>query len=217
MKKKSIVVLSLVSVLYLSPLMLDTVKAEKLHSNINIAEQVLDTNDMIMSEPMTFEELAEVYSSDHDVSLEEAYEHLGSNLLSQTERNSISPMAIRKFRTLKKRFTVTSTYKPELNFYCQTSESTGSFRGIIKILNVNMNRGYNGISKQFSGEVYTHLENANSIYYTISGDFFNNGTTSVEKNGEVGISLGGEGSVGFSISHASNHYKYYYGYDRRSF
>ena len=41
---------------------------------------------------------------------------------------------------------------------------------IKRIVRVEMIRGYNGLSKQFGGTVYVHLEDANRIFYIVNGD-----------------------------------------------
>jgi len=94
-----------------------------------------------------------------------------------------------------------------MRFYCQTDES-GNFRAIKKILNIEMIRGYQGKSKQFNGNTYVKLEDANRIFYSVNGDFYNNGTTTYSSG--VSIGIGKNSSVKFGVSNASNHYKYRY-------
>lgn len=95
-----------------------------------------------------------------------------------------------------------------MRFYVQTEKGGGSFRDIMKILAGNMNRSYNGISKQFGGSVQTFLLNSNRIRFIVNGDFYNNGTTTV--NTGVNIGIGSSATVSFGISSSSNHYKYVY-------
>ena len=112
------------------------------------------------------------------------------------------------YRTLTTNFSVTPFYSPSLRFYCETNEWGGSFRGIKEIKHINMNRDANGLSKTFSGTVQANLEDPNRIFYIVNGDFHNNGTTTF--NGNVSITVGKTGSVGFSASYATSHYKYTY-------
>ncbi|MGT2912046.1 hypothetical protein ACVR1I_10110 [Streptococcus cameli] len=163
------------------------------------ADEVITQSDgtvVVASEPMSAEKILSRYMEDFGVSREQAMKELGIN---PYER------AAKTYRTLSQRYEVTPVYKPTITFYCETSES-GWFRGIQRILNVGINRSYGGISKAFGGNVYTHLENANSIYYDINGDYYNHGTTTLS----VGISVpvGGGATANFGISHASNHYAY---------
>lgn len=118
------------------------------------------------------------------------------------------------YRVISSTFDVTSVYRPSLEFYCQTSEWSGSFRSIEKILNIGMNRYSNNRSKQFNGSVYANLEDPNRIYWIVNGNFYDNGTTSV--NGGVNIGIGEKSSVNFSVSYSSNYYAYAYktGYAR---
>lgn len=78
----------------------------------------------------------------------------------------------------------------------------------VSILSANMNRSYNGTSKQFGGTVYTHLQHANRIFYRVEGDFYNNGITTF--NGGVNLSIDNSGSINFGLSNASNHFIYAY-------
>ncbi|MGS0534394.1 hypothetical protein ACU80C_32010 (plasmid) [Bacillus mycoides] len=112
------------------------------------------------------------------------------------------------FRTLANNFSVTPFYSPSVKFYCETDEWGGSFRGIKEIKYINMDRASNGLSKTFSGTVQANLEDPNRIFYIVNGDFYNNGTTTV--NGGVSITIGKHGSVTFGASYASSHYKYTY-------
>ncbi|MEF7637829.1 hypothetical protein [Bacillus thuringiensis] len=71
-----------------------------------------------------------------------------------------------------------------------------------------MNRDASGLCKTFSGTVQANLEGPNRIFYIVNGDFHNNGTTTFD--GNVSITVGKHGSVGFSASYATSHYKYTY-------
>jgi hypothetical protein len=166
-----------------------------------------------MSGVLTFDEITELIAKDNNISKEEAEKHVIStfynnkNVSGLSTQSSVSPYAA-TYRTLTSRFTVTSSYQPALKYYVQTDEGGGSFRAIVKILNVGMDRNWNGMSKQFSGDVYTHLQNPNRIYYIVNGDFYNNGTT--VSDGSVNIGIGDFFTVQFGVSYSSNHYKYCY-------
>ena len=144
-----------------------------------------DTN-TIVSGTMTAQQLVNQYATDYDITLEQASDLLGINLY---ERSS------QTYRTISTQITVTNSYKPSISFYCETSEY-GTYHGIIRILRTEMNRNYNGMSKQFSGSLYVNLEQADRIFYIINGDFFDNGTTTL--------------SGGLNIGIVDNHYKYVY-------
>ncbi|MEG0092422.1 MAG: hypothetical protein RSA20_11420, partial [Oscillospiraceae bacterium] len=70
----------------------------------------------------------------------------------------------------------------------------------------NIDRNYNGVSKQFTGILYYNLENIRTIYFDLNGDFYNNGTTNVGGGESVGID--GSATLNFSNSHSREHFKY---------
>ncbi|MDU2559809.1 MULTISPECIES: hypothetical protein [Streptococcus] len=156
-----------------------------------------DTN-TIVSETMTAQQLVNQYATDYDITLEQASDLLGINLY---ERSS------QTYRTISTQITVTNSYKPSISFYCETSEY-GTYHGIIRILRTEINRNYNGMSKQFSGSLYVNLEQADRIFYIINGDFFDNGTTTL--SGGLNIGIGESASVNLGGSYVDNHYKYVY-------
>ena len=163
---------------------------------------LLEDNTMKMSPVMTFDEMIAEIANDSGISVEQAEKEFFVTH-PQTRKN----VRINNYRTFSQKLNVSGTYKPTLKFYCATSES-GNFRGIKKVVKTYINRNYYGTSKQFQGNIFVHLKNANRIYYIVNGDFYNNGNTTF--SGGVNISLGNQASVSASVSYASNHYKYYY-------
>lgn len=189
-----------------------------------------------VSEAMNYDEFVEFMSENENISIEKAKDIIGEETLVPynkaveqiAEKQNISTRKARtlldedqlvktsagvqvstnQYRTLSRSITVTSTYKPKINWYCLTSES-GSFYGIKKVLNTSLNRGYGGISKTFSGYVYTRLENSYTIYYILNGDFYNNGTVSFS-GGASDIAVGSSAKLSCSVSYSTSHYKYCY-------
>ena len=180
-------------------------KAEELVSSHIGDIQLMDITDPTINKSavMTFDEISKEISDDLEISLTDAQNMIDQN---NTDKSRISAQAA-TYRTLSQQFTVTSTYRPTMRFYCETTES-GLYHGIMKILTVNMVRGYNGITKQFSGNVYVNLERGDRIFYIVNGDFYNNGTTTF--NAGVNIGIGESRSVSFGVSNSSNHYAYRY-------
>ncbi|MBC2370196.1 hypothetical protein HBP99_16315, partial [Listeria booriae] len=88
--------------------------------------------------------------------------------------------------------------------------SQGSFRQFNSVVDFNLNRNYSGMSKQFSGKINVKFIDKNNIYWIVNGDFYNNGLTTVSGGGSVPLKK--QGSLNFSVSKASNHYKYFYKY-----
>ncbi|WP_051289706.1 hypothetical protein [Paenibacillus massiliensis] len=159
-----------------------------------------------VSEVKTFDEIVKEISDDMDISMNEAI-----TLLKESSGNSSksdAQLAATTYRTFSKYLDVSSYYKPQLKFYCQTTEGGGSFRGIVQILTYQLLREHNGTTKQFSGTLYTNLEHANKIHWIVNGDFFNYGTTTVSGGGAVGLK--GFGEMNFTITNEANHFRYHY-------
>lgn len=131
----------------------------------NEESSITNNNDApaTVSKVMTFNEMAAQISKDSSITILEAQKIL----LNDSGYNSISKLhSARKaptYRHFTQQFTVNSNYKPTVRFYCETEESSTSFRSIKKIKNVELIRGYKGVSKQFSGSIYVKLEDANKF------------------------------------------------------
>jgi len=199
------------------------------------------SKDVTISKVMTYDEIIKEIADNENITLEKAEELIeneswipydvalkdmveNGNIPSQKAKEILSTRETKEtrsgtlvrantYRTLTKTVTVTSAYKPTINWYCSTSES-GNYHGIVKILRTSLNRSYNGVAKQFAGDLYSKLERSDCIYYELNGDFYNNGTTTISGTGSAELS--GYGSVGFSVSYASNHYKYCFITGRRT-
>ena len=155
----------------------------------------VDDDNMVEDRALTYDELIQEVMKNENLTETEAKQFIGVS-----EENS----GRATYRIYKASVTVTSTYKPQVVFYCETSES-GDNRGILSLLNTSLSCDYNGSTKQFSGTLYTNLESASCIYIELNGDFYHKGTTTrtEEKN-----------TVNFSVSYASNHFEYIYKADR---
>jgi|GEM_PF-1315919 len=203
----SLLALSIVASTMLSPIQgkAAEISAANVTGYLDISEMDLSkTSDNItISEPLTYEQLADKLATDNNMSVEEAKKILGEPKTSIINSLNASPSSYAQYRTLSITVTVDSAYKVVISCYCETSE-TPQYMGIIKILYTTLMRSYNGISKQFSGNLYTNLEAAYRIYYSISGDFYNNGTTTF--TGGVQIGLGEGSNISFSVSNSSNWY-----------
>lgn len=83
---------------------------------------------------------------------------------------------------------------------------------IESIYSVQLNREYNGLSKNFQGELNCWLRDGRTIEYAINGDFYNYGTSSTTVSGGVGVNAGVDKkvTVTFTYAYTSNHYKYFY-------
>lgn len=179
--------------------------AEEIHNSLNIKK----SSNYVVSEVMTFEEISARLAKDKNISLREAKAIMKSNNVS---KSLVSPSAYGDtYRTIATTVKVTSTYKPSIVFYCQTSES-GRYWGINKILHISLDRRYNNITKEFNGSIYANLENAYTIYWSLEGDFYDKGTT--QFSGGVDIGINEAATVKFGVSYASKYYAYCFKYDR---
>jgi hypothetical protein len=190
-------------------------------------------SDVMISEPMTYEEIASVMANDEGISISQAKKRLGKpNYVSpsildidgQFAKSSATAASYTySYRTLSKSFwisTVYNDYALKVNYYCYTVQSQQGL-AIITTLNASIDRshtcvrlGFGGIpyvttiSKQFSGTLYYNMENCYTIYMILNGDFFNNGTTTFGTG--VAIGVGESCTISFSVSYSSNWYAYAY-------
>lgn len=167
-----------------------------LAGSINLNE---DTDDFIVSDVMTYDEIIQRIATDSEISIEEAKEIFGPQSISKSGK------AI-NYRTFSKTLNVSIHYKPSINFYCETDES-GSFYGIRQVKNVSINRKSNNMSAVYDGEIFVHLENGSTIYYMVNGDFYTNGTVSFSGSLNLGI---GESKAVISVVSSGSHYAYLY-------
>lgn len=195
-----------------------------LNKNVEYSSIDLESDNIETSDVMTYDEIAKEISKDKNISINEAKSMLGeeqyrnySDVISEIAiKNNVSRSAAKSlidsrfiietksgiqvratYRTIGKRVTVNSAYKPKIKWYCKTDEG-GGYVALLKIIDTSLDRNYNGAVKQFSGSIFTHLETPTRIFYRINGDFSTGGNTTVTGGGE--ISLGGKGSLNFSIS-----------------
>lgn len=162
----------------------------------------LNASNVYVSESMSYNEMMNRIASRYGIDSRE-YNQVKTSFSLSTEEFSTS--SLDTYREIRQYFQVTQSYTPQIEFYVKTSEY-GSYWGILRIMNVTLNRVSGYMSKQFGGEVYYNLENSNTIYWKVNGDFYDNGTISVGFATEVGV--GEAAKISFNISYASNHYKY---------
>jgi len=111
------------------------------------------------------------------------------------------------YTTIEDTVTVTWAYKVRPKFYIKAEGGHGVYF-IRQVLSASLDRSYHGTSKLFSGNLYYNLESRTRLYYRLDGDFYDNGTISISGGGGVGI--GQWGSLNFSVSYSTSHYKYIY-------
>lgn len=172
------------------------------HGVLNLTD-VESNPDITVSEVMTFTEMVEHYAMSAGITYEEAL------LAFPNQANTRATMDI-FYRVFSQTLNVTSVYKPQLEFYCETAEG-GNFRNINSIYSVQLVRSYNGISKQYSGDIEVWLRSTYAIEYTVNGDFYNNGTTTISGGANLQIGLDEIGKLTFTVSgsYQNNHYAYF--------
>lgn len=169
--------------------------------------EVLDASDFSVSERMTFSEMVDHYAQNNGISYEEALGYFPQQSSSRSARDIY-------YRVFTAVLSVTDEYKPHLEFYCETAEG-GNFRNINEIYQVELVRSYNGLVKQFSGSINTWLRGSQKIEYSVNGDFYNIGNTSVTEKSGVSVGVDELFTVGYeaSITTTSNYYAYCYKHD----
>lgn len=177
-------------------------------NTIDLREVNDNSTEIAISERMNREEIIQSYMKTNGVSLEEAQKIFPISY----DRAKVS------YRTLSVYLPVTTSYKPHIEFYCQTSEN-GNYWGIVSVYKATLVRSYNGTSKQFTGELQMWLRSAYQIEYMINGDFYNNGTTTVSGGSgvEIGVGESAKFSYSASVSTSSNWFKYYYKHETKAF
>ncbi|MEW4220737.1 hypothetical protein [Rossellomorea marisflavi] len=111
---------------------------------------------------------------------------------------------------------VKTLYKPKVQIYAYTY-SYGSAREYKYIENIDLDRSYGGISKQFNGTVKGKITTPTKIWWMVNGDFFNNGKTTWSVSGAgKGAIKGKEVTLTATVSGESNLYKYWNNYGTHS-
>lgn len=177
---------------------------------VNIDNIDDENSNVSVSDPMTFTEMVTHYAKTTGISYEEA--------LAAFPNESTRATRTASHRVLSVTLNVTGSYKPHLDFYCNTSEG-GNFWGITSIYSVQLVRNYGNESKQFAGTVDMWLRSGYEIEYVVNGDFYNNGTTTASGGTGLSVGVGGSANISFqaSIAHSSNHYKYFYDHQTVAF
>lgn len=211
MKKSLCVLLSLLIILPHMSLMACAEEAvESNHGVIDIREAD-NFSDVYISEEMTFDEMVRDFAKNTGTSFETAKVAL-TKVDSANAPARVTPGTV--YRRISTTLNVTGEYKPRLDFYCEISRG-GNFWGIMSIYSVQMYREYNGITKQFAGNVETWLRSGYQIEYIVNGDFYHYGSTTTTVGGEIQVGVGDYFNMGFNVSVTteSNHYAYFYDAD----
>lgn len=182
-----------------SPMLAQAAVKDEASKNSNIVDVTKDSQNVKISDRLTYDQIVKEYAKDNDVSIKEAKKAIGANDITKARGEF--------YRTYESTIRVNSYYQPKLKFYCKTSE-WDNYIGIKEVKNSSLNRKYMGLTKQFQGTVYTNLENAYTIYYEVNGDFYDNGTTSTTDGASIQVGEGVKWTYNASNTYASNHFAY---------
>lgn len=181
--------------------------------SINFAD-IANNPNISVSDIMTFPEMVERYAENEGITYQEAL----TRFPNKPATTRATPNST-KYMVFSANLMVNDNFRPHLEFYCEVVYG-GHFWNINSIYKVQLVRSYTNaqnitISKQFSGDVSAWLRSGYSIEYSVNGDFFNNGTTSVTSEGSVGGKIDDLVSVTYTASTTttSNHYQYFYGHN----
>lgn len=180
------------------------------------ATEVIDTrnnenSNVTFSEPMSFSEMVTHYAETTEISYDEALKLF-------PEESNDNATSSKYYRILNIPLDVTATYKPQLELYCETSES-GHYWGLSNIYLINMEKNHDGSSKQFSGDVDIWFRNGYELEYIVNGDFYNNGTMTMSDNTDLDFTEDNYAHISFTTSSSIMpvHYQYCYDYQTLTF
>ena len=123
------------------------------------------TSHPLPSGRLTGEELAIEYAQEGQISVERAKILLSIGL---------SDSKSRTYRILSEKIIVNPDYEARVKFYCRTDES-GQFRVITKLLATSLVTNDGDKEAPFTGNLFAYLEDPNSIFYMVSGEFYHKG------------------------------------------
>lgn len=165
-----------------------------------------ENSNVTFSEPMSFSEMVTHYAEAAEISYDEALKLF-------PEKDTDDAASSKCHRILNIPLDVTATYKPQLELYCEASES-GHYWGLSNIYLVNLERNHDGSAKQFSGTVDMWLRNGYELEYIVNGDFYSNGATAISDDTDLDIETDSYAHISFTTSSSivPIHYQYFYGH-----
>lgn len=135
---------------------------------ISISEIEQSTMDVSITSAMNFEEMIQFYMQSTGASKEQALKRFGEQSDEKNQRE-------RTYRVLSLPLEVSKDYNPNLDFYCETSES-GGYWGILSAYCAQLVERNQKMPKQFEGNIEIWLRSPYQIEYAINGDFYNKET-----------------------------------------
>ena len=184
------------------------------HPKLNTTEVINiynNSSNVTFSELMSFSKMVTHYAEASEMSYDEALKLF-------PKENTDDTVSSKCYRILNIPLDVTAIYKPQLNLYCETSES-GHYWGISNIYLANMEKNYAGSAKQFSGTVDMWFRNGYQLEYIVNGDFYINGTMAISDGADLDFSSDNYVQLSFTTSSSTMpiHYQYFYNHETLAF
>ncbi|MEE0967686.1 MAG: hypothetical protein U0L85_11665 [Bacilli bacterium] len=151
----------------------------------------------------TADELIEIIEEDSNIYSDDKIELIN-------KINTLQSMRITyDYWTIYSTCVVNSSYTCRPYFYTYSSFGNGGYpNSIEEILYANIDRNYNGTSKQFGGDLYYNLEASNCLFWDLNGDFYNNGNTTFNLGVSVEVGEAAKTTFTASMAYSSNHFAY---------
>lgn len=156
-----------------------------------------------ISKTLTFDELVSEFAKDNKIPLDKAKIEIIESLAYSSQKNRDDMT----YRIISSNIDANSEYKPSLKIYCESSEEKNSSK-IVKIIAVGIDREYKGNKKQFYGDIFVCRESPESIYWSINGDFFNDGDTIIRTKIFSNEDYKNSISKSYSLGNGKSHFKY---------
>lgn len=143
----------------------------------------------------TYEEAAKIIAEQKGISYEEARNEFSINATCANGATAFS-------RTLN----VTSSYKPTFHTWTELCANSAGQYVVKSIVDLTMNRNYNGTVKHFDGGLNAKaLNSGKTLYVRAEGDFYNTGDTTYGVEVGFGTAVA---SINLYASKTTSHYGY---------
>ncbi|WP_404292514.1 hypothetical protein LG276_18960 [Cytobacillus kochii] len=131
------------------------------------------------------------------------------NLGGKTNKSLITPMAsscASGATAFSRTLNVKSNYKPTMHVWTELCKNSAGQFVIKSIVDITINKSYNGMVKGFGGSVKAQaLNSGKTLYYRAEGNFYNNASTTI--NSEAGLDTR-VATISFGSSSTSDYFGY---------
>lgn len=204
----------------LAMVMITTFYAE---NSLTTKQEAVDLNsDSVQVRSITFDQMVNEIALETGDTVEKVTNSFISSKTSEmklqdSDLQSVTPQSVKESLLSTSYIAVKSgafpalkgTYQAKgLSFYGEGDGSSYDHARMFKILYIVFDRTDafdSSVIKQFAGNVYANLEANDKIYYSVDGDFYNNGTT---YNTGVSVGVGDSARINYEVRDAANHFSY---------